>query len=63
VTIGVIILLGILAWGMIALVEMVRGRLSDADNDKALASDTEDTNLALVIALSPEKKQDDNKSH
>lgn len=62
-TIGVIILLGILAWGMIALVEMVRGRLSDADNDKALASDTEDTNLALVIALSPEKKQDDNKSH
>lgn len=62
-TIPLIILLGVLAWGMIAIVEMVRGRLSDADNDKALASDTEDTNLALVIALSPEKKQDGSKPH
>ena len=56
-TIALVILLGVLVWGMIALVEMARGHLSEADTD------TEDTNLALVIALSSEKKQDDNKPH
>jgi hypothetical protein len=55
VTIALVILLGVLAWGMIAVVEIVRGHLNDDDAD-------DNQQMALVIALSPEKKHD-TKSH
>lgn len=54
-TILTLILLMVLAWGMIALVEMVR-RYRTEDQE-------EETSLAQVLTLSPEKKHDHTKSH